>query len=78
MFYECERQQMLLKQPFLAKERRKDCLSDNMVFIREGLLCGSEHSENNILHILERRAVVGLQSGEEPTGGRRLHRQQAG
>ena len=51
---------MLLKHPFLDRERRKGCLSYDVLFIREGLLCGSEHSENELLHMFERRAVLRL------------------
>lgn len=69
---------MLLKQPFLDRERRKGCLSHDMLFIRECLLCGSEHSENELLHMFERRAVLRLLRVERPAGDRRLHRQQAG
>lgn len=50
---------MLLKQPFLAEG-----LSHDMLFIREGLLCGSEPSENGLLHMFEPRAVVRLQRVE--------------
>lgn len=32
--YEYEKQQMLLKQPFLARKRRKGCLPHGMLFIR--------------------------------------------
>ena len=62
---------MLLKHPFIDREGRKGCLSYDMLFIREGLLCGSEHSENELLHMFERRAVLRLlrvERGQQVTG----------